>query len=90
MELLVTPAGEVRCVYCEELDVLALGVAEVRRASSVEPDQQGGWWADLSPVSGPKLGPFRLRSQALADEQRWLGQHWLLTCCRSSHSQKET
>ncbi len=32
---------------------------------------------DLSPVGGPVLGPFRLRSQALAAEQAWL-DGWLV------------
>jgi hypothetical protein len=47
------------------------------RASLVEPDEEGRWWADLSPVDGPLLGPFRQRSQALDAEEEWLGHHWL-------------
>jgi hypothetical protein len=89
MELLVSARGIVRCVYDEGLDLLALGTVRMRRASIVEPDEQGGWWAELSLVDGPKLGPFRRRSQALAAEQRWLAEHWLHRC-ESSHLQKET
>ena len=55
----------------------------VDRAFPVEPDEQGRWYADLSPVSGPKPGPFYLRSQALEVEQQWLTAFWL----RQSDSQ---
>jgi hypothetical protein len=37
----------------------------------------GRWWADLGPVSGPKLGPFDRRSQALEAEREWLEASWL-------------
>jgi hypothetical protein len=32
---------------------------------------------DLSPVSGPTLGPFQNRSEALAAERSWLLTNWL-------------
>jgi hypothetical protein len=41
----------------------------------VEPDAHGQWWADLSPVRGPTLGPFGIRSRALAAEMAWLEQN---------------
>jgi len=41
----------------------------------VEPDEQGQWSAELSPVQGPILGPFDLRSHALAAETAWLERH---------------
>ena len=78
MELLVEADGEVRCVYGEDVDLWQLGEVRLRRASTVEPDDGGHWWADLSPVEGPKLGPFGRRSDALAAEARWLAEHWLL------------
>ena len=31
----------------------------------------------MKPVDGPVLGPFNMRSQALAAERRWLEKHWL-------------
>jgi hypothetical protein len=77
MELLIRPGGEVRCVYGEAIDLHVLGQPQVTRASHVEADQQGRWWADLTPVNGPRLGPFRLRTQALDAEQEWLSHHWL-------------
>jgi hypothetical protein len=44
----------------------------IERASHLDPDAKGQWWADLSPVHGPTLGPFAQRSDALAAEVRWL------------------
>ena len=44
------------------------------RASQVEPDQQGRWWADMGPVNGPRLGPYDLRSEALVAEAAWLDE----------------
>ena len=77
MQLVIKPGGAVRCVYSEEIDLATLGSPIITRASHVEPDQQGRWSADLSPVGGPLLGPFRSRSEALDAEQQWLDDHWL-------------
>lgn len=72
MDLIIEPGGGVRCVYDEMIDLASLGHVHITRASHVEPDHDGKWWADMSPVSGPKLGPFDRRSEALAAEQRWV------------------
>ncbi len=72
MELVIAPGGMVRCIYGEDVDLAALGAVEIRRASHVEPDAAGEWWADLAPVGGPKLGPFARRSEALDAEVAWL------------------
>jgi hypothetical protein len=72
MQLLVQPGGQVHCLYAELIDLAALGPPVIQRASHIEPDPEGHWWADLGPVSGPRLGPFDWRSQALAAEQAWL------------------
>ena len=77
MQLVINPGGAVRCVYSEEIDLTALGSPIITRASHVEPDQQGHWSADLSPVGGPLLGPFPSRSEALTAERDWLEQNWL-------------
>jgi len=77
MDLVVAPGGTVKAIYCEALDLAALGPPTIRRASHVEPDGLGHWTADLGPVSGPVLGPFPLRSAALAAEHAWLERHWL-------------
>ena len=79
MELLVDSSGQIRCVYSEQLELTKLGVVRISRASYVEPDYRGGWTADLSPLGGPVLGSFPVRSQALAAEVKWLEAHWLTT-----------
>lgn len=79
MDLILTPAGHLRCVYDEAIDLAALGTPQIERASHVEPAASGGWTADLSPVGGPVLGPFALRSAALTAERDWLIQYWLLS-----------
>jgi hypothetical protein len=77
MRLVVEPGGLVRCVYGEAVDLASLGSLSIRRASHVEPDPDGAWWADLSPSGGPRLGPFPQRSLALVAEQVWLERNWL-------------
>ena len=77
MQLIIGPSGTIRCIYDEAIDLLSLGSLVIERASHVEPDEQGRWWADLGSVNGPKLGPFALRSQALAAEKDWLEMNWL-------------
>lgn len=77
MQLVISPDGSVRCVFFEEIDLTALGNPVITRASHVEPDPQGHWLVDLSPCRGPILGPFALRSEALAAEHCWLETHWL-------------
>ena len=76
MQLRIDPGGVVHAVYDETIDLAVLGTVSIRRASHVETDAHGQWWADLSPVSGPQLGPFARRSAALAAERDWLEQHW--------------
>ena len=75
MQMVVGIDGTVCFIYDERLDLASLGRVEIRRASHVEPDEQGIWWADLSPVTGPVLGPFDRRSDALAAEAAWLERH---------------
>ena len=77
MQLLIDGQGQVRCLYGELIDLRLLGAASIRRASHVEPDEAGRWWADLAPVGGPKLGPFPRRSEALQAEVAWLDQFLL-------------
>jgi len=72
MELVVDAGGDVRCVYGEELDLREIGKMQITRASHVEPDRDGFWWADMGPVDGPVLGPYGSRSEALGAERGWL------------------
>lgn len=75
MTIIIDPAGQAHCLYAEVIDLSAMGTLHIARASQLEPDDQGLWWADLWPVSGPILGPFVLRSEALAAERDWLETH---------------
>jgi hypothetical protein len=72
MRLLVDVRGQVHCLYAEAIDLSALGELSIRRASHVEPDRHGRWWADLAIIGGPKLGPFGRRSEALQAEAGWI------------------
>jgi len=72
MELVVDAGGAVRRFCGEELDLRELGRLQIARASHVEPDRDGLWWAAMGPVDGPVLGPFKNRSEALGAEREWL------------------
>lgn len=77
MQLLIDSAGDVKCIYGETIELRSLGETRIARGSHVEPDTLGKWWAEMSPVWGPRLGPFENRSLALTAEVAWLEQHWL-------------
>ena len=72
MELVVGCDGGVKCIYDEALDLREIGRLQITRASHVEPDAEGYWFADMGPSGGPVLGPFRSRTQALGAEREWL------------------
>ena len=83
MELMVDAGGGVRCIYEEALDLREIGRLSITRASHVEPDAEGYWWADMGPVDGPVLGPFRSRSEALgAERERLKGSMCTHRCLR--------
>lgn len=72
--------GGVKCIYSDDLaDYIAETGGKIKRASSVEPDPNGGGWlVDLTPVGGKSnIGPFRLREDALKYEVDWLERNWL-------------
>lgn len=77
MQIVITPVGTIRCLYAETLDLHTFGQPEIRRGSYVEPSTDGQWLADLAPVCGPVLGPYRLRNEALTAEVAWLEANWL-------------
>lgn len=77
MLLVIDRQGHGHCLYGEAIDLAALGHLSIIRASHVEPDREGKWWTDLSPVSGPCLGPFLRRSEAIAAEEEWLETHFV-------------
>ena len=74
MELVVDAGGDIRCIYGEELDLREIGKLQITRASHVEPDRDGFWWADMGPVDGPVLGPFKNRTEALQAETAQLSE----------------
>jgi len=78
MEIVIRANGNAICIYSESIPLAVLGPLKIKRASHVEPDSQGRWIADLSPVAGPQLGPFEHRSDALAAEVEWLRENWLV------------
>ena len=77
MELYISTQGLIRLIYGETIPIRSLGAVQIQRASHVEPDETGNWWADLELSGGPILGPFPGRSAALDAEQEWLTRHVL-------------
>ena len=82
MDLFIDPTGHTTCLYGESIPLDSLGPLSIRRASLVEPDESGAWWADLSPSGGPNLGPFATRTEALNAEVAWPIKRLLATCDR--------
>lgn len=78
-ELIVAPDGTLRHIHSPETVRISNEISRIRitRASHVEPDADNNWWVDLSPVGGPRLGPYPFdeRSRALQDEVDWLREH---------------
>ena len=72
MELIIDSYGLTRCVYSDAIPLQGFGQVRIKRASNVEPNEQGEWIADLSPVFGPTLGPFVKRTDAIEAEVTWL------------------
>lgn len=72
---LIIEGSTARAIYDDGLAqvMAALGGRRVtRRASHVEPDDSGGWYADMGPVGGPLLRWFGTRHDALEAERGWL------------------
>lgn len=73
MKVIVRPDGTIEYIYDDALLFLRrVGKLTISRASFVEPDAEGHWYADLSPSGGPLLKGFTTRSEALAAEVTWL------------------
>jgi len=77
MILSISKSGQVKAVYRDDFDWRSLGRLMVQRASQVEPDSLGFWWADLTMSNGPKVGPFVRRQDAIAAEVGWLEKNCL-------------
>lgn len=82
MILRIHKSGVVDAIHDDRFDWRMLGDLKIKRASHVEPDENNNWWADLSPINGPVLGPFSMRNDALNAEIAWLHEH-ILNCLSS-------
>lgn len=83
MQIVIGTDGSTRCLYGEELDLTRLGTLTISRASHVEPDESGLWFASI--INGPTLGPFVRRSNALQAEADWLNSNRLATAFHDEH-----
>ena len=73
IDIVCAPDGSLTAIWDDALAPLVTeGTTKIKRASHVEPTENGQWNADMSPVNGPVLGPFPLRSDALKAERDWL------------------
>jgi hypothetical protein len=68
----ISPQGEIKHIYTENIDLTDLGETQITRASNVEP--VGLQW-EATMKDGAILGPFNLRSEALAAEVNYLEKH---------------
>ncbi len=70
MNINITADGELRFIYADDLQpLLELGTPQVRRASHVEPTDDGQWTADLSPVAVP-LASLRSASRFMSSSKK--------------------
>lgn len=75
MVVVIDSSGTVTTLYTELFDLAVLGTQNIARASHVETDADGHWFAHI--LNGPTLGPFPRRSDALAAEVAWLTEQRL-------------
>lgn len=87
MDLVFGADGTVTFIHDDAMMPLAreMGSLALRRASHVEPTDDGLWTADMGPVGGPVLHdvdgrPFTTRAAALAAERAWLEEHGVPFC----------
>jgi hypothetical protein len=80
--MIIDTNGSVSCLYSDALELDQIGRLTISRGSHVEPNLDGQWTADMSPVCGPTLGPYRSRRDALAAEVSWLEANWLASLSR--------
>lgn len=74
----VTASGAWHFIYQERLKpLLQRGHAVMTRASYVNPQSDGSWIADLTPLQGPVLTSFATKQHALEAEEAWITAHWL-------------
>lgn len=83
MSLAIARDGTLTAIYDDALrDILDEGRLRIRRASTVEPDLYGNWWADMTPSGHDvKLGPFKMREDALRAERAFLTRQLFSSRC---------
>lgn len=75
MKLLVSPEGVITAIYSDDLVPLIKEAEKVNisRASHVEPDDKGQWWATMKPFGEEVLlGPFETHKEAITEEVNYL------------------
>jgi hypothetical protein len=79
--IVIRPDGTVVHIQADSITRITMGLGKVQitRASSVEPDEHGNWFADCAPIGGPRLGPFPpdARDVCLAAEATWIRNNYL-------------
>lgn len=69
----INPEGVATFVWSDELAKLKTeGNCKIERVSNVEPNDQSEWMADMMLISGPILGPFETRQEAIDAELRYI------------------
>lgn len=80
MKIIVEKDGNIRFMYSDDFcDLMDEGKYKVCRVSHVEPCD-GGWSADLTPINGPILGPYKKRKDALDAEIEWINENNIPVC----------
>lgn len=69
--------GCIKHIYNEDIDLSSIGEQQVKRASVVDPEDNGKWFADLSLSGGQKVTGFDKRSDALKYEINYLEENIL-------------
>lgn len=85
----ILPDGTIRFIYDDSLKWLSSeSNIFLKRASHIEAnvnDNKVEWFADLSPVNGPLLGPFASREESIEAEKHWLHKYHLPCYSTISH-----
>lgn len=71
--------GKAIFIYDDKLrPLMNEGLVKIERASHVEPNEDGKWVVDLSPLGySIELGPFESRNRALLEEVQWIEENIL-------------
>jgi hypothetical protein len=75
----ISNKGTITFIYDDDIAkaLSGLGKSTTTRASHVEPNTDGTWYAYMDLVGGPTLGPFNTRTEALQEEVHWIEQNIL-------------